>query len=819
MVDVTDIGERIEDREDLGTDDAGTYAYWMGQEAIAEKEERKWVKKAREIVKRYRDERPESIQSTHRFNILWSNVQTLKPTLYARTPTPDVRRRFVDGSTPAARYAATLLERCLAFACDNDEADFDTVMKAVVEDRLLPGRAVARVLYVPHFGEPMEEGEAGEQQPQGVAQAAQVPAEGQEAAASADGDEDNEEFQEQESAPAVVDNAGDDEKDAKSEPVRPVVYEEVVAKYIFWEDYREGPARQWNEVPWVRYKSYLTRDELIERFGSAKGKQVNLDYTPKGMSESVKNEPPPDLYKKAVVHEYWDKAKKQAIWLAPGTPDMILDEKDDPLELPDFFPNPDPLLANPTNDRRIPVPDYIQYHDQARELDSITARIDRLTRALKVSGVYPGEEKQVLQQLVDEGTENRLIPVGDWTNWSDKGGLSQFVQWMPIQQVAETLIQLYAARDKTKAILYEITGIGDIMRGMTSPDETLGAQELKAVFSTRRITPQQKDVAKFARNLLRLMAGVIAVHFSEKTISMITGYPQLAPVPQMPMRPQAPPAVIAEMAQMQAAQQAQSAPAMQGGPAPQGPPGGNVVPMPGAPGQAPQAPPQPSPALQAYQQAMQQWQQAVQQIQAIEQSNQQKQQEFSAACALIKRDGVHGFKIDIEADSTIAPDEQAEKAARTEFLGKFVPLMEQVIPIAQGNPAVAAMAKEIALFGVRGFPVARSLEETIEKAFDAIAQMPPHPSQQGKGPTGKSPQELALDNREVDTRLQIARETNAVKLANIQQDREADAEKLASDQERDRTRIALETQRGARQDALAGVRMTHIEARDAGHLA
>ena len=102
-----------------------------------------------------------------------------------------------------------------------------------------------------------------------------------------------------------------------------------------------------------------------------------------------------------------DVALKQAIWLAPGTPDMILDEKDDPLELPDFFPNPDPLLANPTNDRRIPVPDYIQYHDQARELDSITARIDGydadiLDEKLEVLGRLMMVSKQLDMVMLSE---------------------------------------------------------------------------------------------------------------------------------------------------------------------------------------------------------------------------------------------------------------------------------------------------------------------------------------------------------------------------------------------------------------------------------
>ena len=67
------------------------------------------------------------------------------------------------------------------------------------------------------------------------------------------------------------------------------------------------------------------------------------------------------------------------------------------------------------------------------------------------------------------------------------------------------------------------------MRGMTNPQETLSAQELKANFATRRIVPQQREVARFARDLLRLMGAVIAEHFSEKTIAMISGYAELEP--------------------------------------------------------------------------------------------------------------------------------------------------------------------------------------------------------------------------------------------------------------------------------------------------
>lgn len=761
----------IEERKDLGSGDDALWAFWMGQEQIAEKEERVWIRKSRKIIKRYRDDRGDNpgdgANSAHRYNILWSNVQTLRPTLYARTPKPDVARRF-DDQDDTGRLASTLIERCLSYATDC--TDFDTVMSSCVEDKLLPGRGVCRVLYVPTYGEPIGS------------------------------DEDNAQFEQEDDSPLTVDSAGDT-KDAQQgqddvpaqppiEPLREVDFEEVLLKYIFWEDYREGPARKWVEVPWVRYRAYMTLDELKTRFGKEKAKQVTLDYTPKGSPEDRKDESPPDMFKKAIIHEYWDKTKKQVVWLAPGTPDLILDEVDDPLGLRDFFPNPDPLLATTTNDKRIPVPDYIEYQDQAMELDTLTARIDRLTKALKVSGIYPGENKQVLQQLVDAGTENLLIPVEDWAKWSDNGKLGDFIQWMPIEQVAQTITQLYEARDKVKSDLYEITGIGDIMRGNTSPLETAAAQTLKANFITRRVVPQQREVARFARDCFRLMANVVAEHFSPKTISLMTGFPQLQPVPQVPP---APPQFLPPTPVQQP---------VQGSPAP------NVVPMPPQ-GQPPGAPPQATPQQMPQPQpnpAFAQWQQAMQAAQAVQTQNQQLQSKFDAAVALIKKDGVYGFRIDIQADSTIAPDEQAEQQARVQFLQQFVPFMQQLVPIAQGNQTMAELAKQFALFAVRGYKVARPLEESVEKAFDALAGMPPHPDQQPKGKGAAqsnvdSPADLALRAKDIDAKTQIAQQANNIKLLQVQSDAQDDAAKIQQAEVESQRKFSVDAANAADQAA------------------
>lgn len=751
MSDITIGPDRIEEESDLGDDDAALYEFWMGNERIAAKEEEKWIKRGRKIVRRFRDERPETGSSSHRLNVLWANVQTLIPTLYARTPKADVQRRFLD-QDDTGRLASLLLERSIEYSLENCE--FDDVMEAVVQDRLLPGRGTARVMYVPHFGDELPDAEFNE-----------------EAAAGTD-----------------IDARGDENPD----PAREVVYEEAVISYLFWEDYREGPARTWKEVPWIRYRAFLTRDELVKRFGK-KGKKVNLDITPKGAaSDKGDKSQPPDIFKKAEVFEFWDKTKGRVVWLAPGTPDLILDNIEDPLKLPSFYPSPNPLLATTTTDKRIPVPDYAEYQDQADELDTLTARIDTLTRALKVSGIYPGQQKQVLQQLVDEGTENKLIPVEDWAAFTDKGGLAGFIQWMPIKEVADTLIQLYAARDKTKDLLYEITGIGDIMRGQTDPNETMGAQQLKANFSTRRIQPQQRAVGRVARDLIRLVGGVIAEHFSPQTISMITGYPQLAPVPQLPP---APPQTIP------APQQQPPQPGL--------PPSGAMV------GQTPALAPNP---------AFAQWQQAQQAMQAIMQANQQKQQQFDAACALIKSDGVRGFKLDIEADSTIAPDEQAEQQNRTEFTAKIVPLLEQVIPLAQGNPPLAKMAKEICLFAVRGFRVARTLEESIEAAFDAIAKMPPNPKTTGADKAGaqQNPQieqaKIAADVHDTQAKTQTDQMAIAQKAQQASDQLQLGRERAQAEDQTSQAKLAMDAAELHQRGLMEVARTLRTEAASTGGL-
>jgi flagellar biosynthesis GTPase FlhF len=263
---------------------------------------------------------------------------------------------------------------------------------------------------------------------------------------------------------------------------------------------------------------YLSEDEGVERFGDV-FKQVpteNQSY------DTKEKETPKDALKnKAEVYEIWDKAARKVYWLGKGYPEL-LDEKDDPLELPDFFPCPKPLYSTTTTGSLIPVPDYCEYQDQAEELDQLTQRISMLTQALKVVGVFNGEYTSI-HRLLNEGFDNDMIAVDAWAAFAEKGGMKGAMEFLPIENIIKVLQGLYESRELTKQSIYELTGISDIIRGATKASETLGAQQLKANYGGLRLKENQKAVAQFATDLLRMKAHIISKFFSDETIVEMSG--------------------------------------------------------------------------------------------------------------------------------------------------------------------------------------------------------------------------------------------------------------------------------------------------------
>jgi hypothetical protein len=480
---------------------------WEAEIVAAEKAQDKFLQRARRVTRRFLDER-DAVQTTATwFNVFYANVVNLEAALYARLPKPSVTRRFKDFQDDTARVAALIIERSITQDLDDPRDTFDSTMRQCVQDRLVPGLSQAW-LRLETDTEDIEGVEADD-----IVGLTPQP------------DMETEEV-------------GGQETPAEKKAPQRITDQRVVVDYIFWEDFLWSPCRIWDERRWVGRKVYMSREELVDRFGAEKGNRVPLKVTSRSLSDNVQpSTPKEDILKKATVYELWERGTRKVFWVAKGMDD-VLDEVDDPLGLVGFEPCPRPMLANISTSDMTPRPDYFMIQDQYQELDAVNNRISMLVKACKVVGVYDKAAGGV-QRMLQEGVDNTLIPVDNWNQFAEKNGLKGQIDWMPLEQVIKALDQLNRSREVIKAQIYELTGIADIVRGASKASETLGAQEIKAQFAGVRIQKLQNEVARFAGDILRIKAEMQVKHFTpeimiQKSNIMATGNDEwIAPALEM----------------------------------------------------------------------------------------------------------------------------------------------------------------------------------------------------------------------------------------------------------------------------------------------
>jgi len=489
--------------------------FWSAEIERTRKYFNPWWEVCDRMVERYRDERgrneSESRRTseggrvqTKRFNILWSNTQTLFPALYSGVPDPTVSKRYKD-EDPLARLSVEILERCLNYMMDpaEDISTFDTAARYSVLSRLLGGRGTPWLTYVKEVEETKIE------------------------------------------AVVEVDEEDGEEVEVEEETTEEeIISERIIYDNVQYRDLLHSSAPTWDQVlkrGWVAKKNYMTRREVKEEYGEEAGKMIRLTAT--DTTDSLGGRYPRDSGETktkdaqyAEVWEIWNRPDRKIYFYSPGYDKMLVKEDkadkekpghEDPLRLRDFFPMPRPLYATMTEDRLIPVPDYHEYQDQAANLDSITDRKWKLTTALRVAGFYAGKEAEKLQQVFDGSNRNTLIPVQDWADIMGDGGVnsaSALIVWLPLDVIVQALQALEKAEEDNKQQIYEITGIADIVRGQTKASETLGAQRLKGQWASVRISDKQAEVAKHLRDMMRITAEIIAEHFDVKTIGEMSNF-------------------------------------------------------------------------------------------------------------------------------------------------------------------------------------------------------------------------------------------------------------------------------------------------------
>lgn len=677
-----------------------------------------WIKRGEKVEQRYRDERSttETRLARRRYNALWSNTEILRPALYGRMPVPIAERRFRD-KDPVGRAAAQMLERGLRNMIEI--CGYDRALKQAVSDYLLPGRGVVWVRYEPEIEEgvslPVEtqtdmrdargsitdtekpQPLDGNFTPAGRFRPSLPPEDASTTAPDGGGDS----GEPQGLAGFLPQDNRQLEIDKLQQTGDKIVRESTPVDYVPWPDFVTLPvtARTWVEVTAVAKRVYLSRKQAKKRFGNEVGAALPLRKDNRDQRSSDQPFKTNSDKDKCIVWEIWNATDKTVYWVAEGY-DYLCDRKEDPLGLSNFFPCPEPLCANPTNNTLIPVPDYMQYQDQAQQIDDLTQRIAMLTKACKVAGVYNAAAKDV-QRLMNEGTDNTLIPVDDWAAFIEKGGVEGNLSFLPIEVIKNVINELTIVKQRQIEEMDRLTGINDIMHGTSDARETLGGVRLKANNTGTRLSSRQNEVARFARDVVRIMAEVMAMHFSPQSIIDVSGalYTEGLGPDDMP-----------DLNTLQQAQSGQPPmlPAPQPGMPPAPPPvGGNVVPFPGA--QPPALNGQVMPPVNPVEMAAQ-----MEKMQALTR--------IAKGIELLRNEKLRGFRVDIEVDSTIFPDAAQEKQDRTEFIREVSGFLQIGTQMVTAVPEALPLIGGLLQFGVRGHRVGRDLESKIEEFIEVAGK-------------------------------------------------------------------------------------------------
>lgn len=447
-----------------------------------------WNKEIEAALKRDKDYRKEGKRileiyaggPKHPFAILYSNTETLLPALYSAVPRPVVQRRFKDDDK-LGKLSALAGQRMLEFLVDTNMDGYETFdegVRSAVLTGLLPGRGMTAVKY---------DHDTQEVVPDGAAEGTQ---------------------------PVPVKN-----------------WETVCMDSKQWDRVLHGYAAKWSKVPWVAYELHLERGEaekagvpaaVLNQIKFTKGEDTD---TAEDESKKTEDEAKIGERETALFYQIWDKDGGRKIrYLCPQYKDDLCCTHDDPLGLTGFFNCPRPMSFVERVSDLCPIALYTLYNDQAKEVNNLTVRINRLIRAIKARGIYDTELGDDIKTLL-EAEEGDMVPADKTSSLAAEKGLQNAIWMWPVEKLILVLKELYLAREQAKRVIYEITGISDIVRGSTVASETATAQEIKSQWGTLRLKRLQKEVQRYARDILRMMLDVAAQKFSERTWAQMTGLP------------------------------------------------------------------------------------------------------------------------------------------------------------------------------------------------------------------------------------------------------------------------------------------------------
>ncbi|MGU3399156.1 hypothetical protein ACLBWS_05345 [Brucellaceae bacterium D45D] len=504
--------------------------------------------------------------------------------------------------------------------------------------------------------------------------------------------------------------------------------ERVCVEHKDRKDFLHEPARKWSDVGWVAGRAWLTKDEMKARFSETSGDAYeNAEYS---IQKDDKDNGANDGLKKAGVWEIWSKTEEKVIWVTSGV-DEVLDSDKPHLNLEGFFPCPKPAYGTRRRRSLIPIPDMVYYKDQLEEIRVLTKRIHALSDAVKVKGFYPssGEQGDAVETAMKTNDDRKtMVPVSNWAAFGESGAP---IVWLPVDMIVSTITALVALRKQVIDDVYQIMGLSDIMRGSTEASETATAQNIKAQYGSIRIRDKQQELVRVARDLARISAEIIAENFSQKTIEEMCQMelPTAAAIKKQIKEIEEGTKKQLEAKTKEIAEKAKSSPEL-----------------------AQQAQQNPDQAQAAFAQMQEQ----------IVRQSQQQIAKLSATVTIdqvmevLRDQRIRPFTLDIETDSTIQPDEQAEKEARNEFMGVFTQTAAALGQLVGSAPEAAPLAGAMLKFVLAPYRAGRELNGKIDAFVEALEAKAgqPQPNPQAEAETKRLDRETELKQADFQLREQ-----------------------------------------------------------------
>lgn len=443
-----------------------------------------------------------------RLNIFWSIVNTLKPALYAQPPKPIITRRYPNRDF-TAHIAAQVLERCTTFQLEM--SNFDGAVSRAIEDYLISGQGTVWIRYEPVIGSeaeriPVQEIES-EQPDMGM------PADPMQPLSPIPPQYVTLNGQPVDPQMVKMDTEG---PYVSGPPVETLLDEKAIVDYVHWSDLLFEPARTWEEVRKLARKIHITKKEFKEKFG-----KEALDNYGMWREEKRESEAEREVNRGRIcVYEVWDKDENKVTWIADGY-NEILKESEPYLKFDGFFPCPKPLFATLSSTGLIPRPDICFYQDQQETLNQLCSKTQDIARYLKVLTI--GDAAEPALQNILSAPNGSHISIANYSRYAQNGGIKSAYEVLSMGEHAAILQVLHTAIEQEKNQIYDITGIADIVRGVSAASETLGAQQIKSQYAQNRISARQREVSKFCREVVFLIAQVIKNHFQPSTIIKMSG--------------------------------------------------------------------------------------------------------------------------------------------------------------------------------------------------------------------------------------------------------------------------------------------------------